>query len=80
MFRVSITSLVLLLLSCSLGPVLVCWALSAWKARRRERASERVLRRCALCFFEFVPAETTAAPCACPRCSAPTEARPVFRI
>jgi len=72
MIRVSITSMVLVLVCTSAGIVVLLWLLSEWLRSRREASLRRRAKKCPLCFFEFL----TAAPlpqAPCPRCDAPTE-------
>jgi hypothetical protein len=72
MIRVSMTSLVLVLVCTSAGIVVLLWLLGEWRRSRREALLRSRSKKCPLCFFEFLTApDLPRAPC--PRCGAPTE-------
>ena len=74
MIRVSITSLVLLLVCTSSGLVLLLWLFGSWWRARNEAILKSQSKQCPLCFFEFLnPTPDSIAPC--PRCGAPTDFR-----
>lgn len=74
MIRVSITSLVLVLVGTSAGLVLLLWLFGAWWQSRSQALLQKQTGQCPLCFFEFL--KTKPEPLApCPRCGAPTDFR-----
>jgi uncharacterized paraquat-inducible protein A len=72
MIRVSLTSMVLVLVCTSAGIVLLLWLLNEWRRFRQNAHLQKRARQCPLCFFEFLqPNESPLA--SCPRCGAPTD-------
>jgi hypothetical protein len=72
MIRVSITSLVLVLVGTSAGLVLLLWFFGLWWRNRAEARFSKQTKQCPLCFFEFTN-ENTGSLAPCPRCGAPTD-------
>lgn len=71
MIRVSVTSLVLLLIGLSAGTVLLLWFMDEVRRRSGELRQKAKIFKCPLCFFEFTPSSQIALP-PCPRCGAPS--------
>ena len=74
MIRVSVTSLVLLLIGVSAGTVLLLWFMDAFSRRRREARQNKGVCSCPLCFFEFHNPTKSQLP-SCPRCGAPASGK-----
>jgi uncharacterized paraquat-inducible protein A len=71
MIRVSVTSLVLLLIGVSAGTVLLLWLMDAFRRQRNESRQQKRVCSCPLCFFDFTDQTDSQRP-SCPRCGAPT--------
>lgn len=71
MIRVSVTSLVLLLIGLSTGTVLLLWYVDEYRKRRSDLIQKSKVFKCPLCFFDFTPASQSDIP-PCPRCGAPS--------
>ena len=74
MIRVSITSLVLVLVCTSAGLVLLLWLFGVWWRSRAEAILQKQSKQCPLCFFEFIK-KTPDSLAPCPRCGALTDFR-----
>jgi rRNA maturation endonuclease Nob1 len=75
MIPVTLSSLVLIYLTLSLGGILLGWTFHTWRKRRRETAALRHRLRCTICSLEFEDRTTTILP-RCPRCGSLNERFP----
>ncbi|RYD80888.1 MAG: hypothetical protein EOP84_11650 [Verrucomicrobiaceae bacterium] len=79
MFRVSLSTLVLISLAIMLGPVFIAWLLNEYRRSRRERAAFQHVLRCTLCGFEFQD-QSQEVLAKCPRCGRLNERFPLPRL
>ncbi len=79
MFRVDLSTLVLISLALMLGPVFIAWFMNEYRRSQRERAAFQHVLRCTLCGFEFQD-QSQEVLAKCPRCGHSNERFPLPRL